>query len=64
MAQDPNHSPTDQEVQEIPAEMAEYGISCIPLDNFYYREFHYTNLRDAIAQAKRDRVRLGLIPDA
>jgi len=45
-------------------EMARYGITCIPVDNFYYREFHYTNLEDAIAQVTRDRVRLGLFPAA
>ena len=45
-------------------DMAMYGITCVPVDNFYYREFRYTNLRDAVAQAKRDRIRLGLIPDA
>lgn len=35
-------------------EMARYAITCVPVDNFYYREFHYTNLDDAIAQATRD----------
>ncbi len=45
-------------------EMALHGITCIPVDNFYYREFHYTNLNDAIAQARRDKLRLGLIPGA
>ena len=61
MANDQNGSLTDNGNAE---EMANYGISRIPVDNFYYREFHYTNLRDAVAQAKRDRIRLGLIPDA
>ena len=50
--------------KEISEEMAQYGITRVPVDNFYYREFHYTNLRDAIAQSKRDKIRLGLIPDA
>lgn len=45
-------------------EMAMYGITCVPVDNFHYREYRYTNLRDAIAQSKRDKIRLGLIPDA
>ncbi len=48
----------------IAEEMANYGIARVPIDNFYYREFHYTNLCDAVAQARRDRIRLRLIPDA
>jgi len=44
--------------------MAQYGITCIPADNFYYREYHYTNLKDAVAQARRDKVWLGLFPAA
>lgn len=39
-------------------EMALHGITCIPVDNFYYREFHYTNLNDAIAQSMRNKARL------
>lgn len=35
-------------------EMAKYGITRVPVDYFHYREFRYTNLKDAIAQAKRD----------
>jgi hypothetical protein len=53
----PNHETQSEE-------MARYGISCVPADNFYYREFHYTNLKDAVAQATRDKVRLGLFPTA
>jgi len=49
--------------QEITAEMARRGISCVPIDNFYYREFHYTTLHDAMAQSTRDRIRLGLVPE-
>lgn len=45
---------------EIATEMARRGITCVPIDNFYYREFHYTTLHDAMAQSKRDRLRLGL----
>jgi hypothetical protein len=36
------------------SEMAKYGITRIPVDYFHYREFRYTNLKDAVAQAKRD----------
>lgn len=35
-------------------EMAKLEIVRIPVDYFHYRQFRYTNLRDAIAQAKRD----------
>jgi hypothetical protein len=38
-------------------EMAKYGITRVPVDYFHYREFRYTNLKDAIAQAKRDEKR-------
>ena len=29
---------------EIAKEMAQLGIACVPVDNFYDREFHYANL--------------------
>jgi hypothetical protein len=34
--------------------MEAYGITRVPTDSFRYRTFRYTNLQDAIAQAKRD----------
>ena len=49
--------------REIAAEMVRRGISRVPVDNFYYREFHYTTLHDAMAQSTRDRIRLGLVPE-
>ena len=33
--------------------MEKYGIIRVPVDHFRLGEFRYTNLRDAIAQAKR-----------
>jgi hypothetical protein len=36
------------------AEMAKYGITRVPVDYFHYKGFRYTNLKDAVAQAKRD----------
>ena len=36
-------------------EMAKYGITRVPVDYFHYKDYRYTNLSDAIAQAKRDR---------
>jgi hypothetical protein len=35
-------------------DMKKHGISRAPTDSFRYREFRYTNLHDALAQAKRD----------
>ena len=34
-------------------QMAKYGITRVPTDYFHYKEYRYTNLDDAIAQAKR-----------
>jgi hypothetical protein len=44
-------------------EMAEFGILRVPVDSFHYREFRYTHLVDALAQAKRDQAskRLGFL---
>ncbi len=39
---------------EARQEMERYGIVRVPADSFRYREFRYTNLQDALAQAKRD----------
>lgn len=55
-------TPLDPAREVQTPEMALHGITCIPVDNFYYREFHYTNLNDAIAQATRDELRRGVIP--
>ena len=33
--------------------MAKYGITRVPIDYFHYGGFRYTNLKDAVAQAKR-----------
>lgn len=35
-------------------EMSKYGIIKVPVDYFHYRDHRYTNLKDAIAQAKRE----------
>jgi hypothetical protein len=39
---------------EARQKMEEYGITRVPTDSFRYRNFRYTNLQDALAQAKRD----------
>lgn len=44
-------------------DMEKYGITCIPVNYFYYKSFRYTNLDDAIAQAKRDGTVAGVSGD-
>ena len=39
---------------ETRQKMDRYGIVRVPADIFCYREFRYTNVEDALAQAKRD----------
>src|SRR3546814_2342997 len=39
---------------EATEEMAQYGITRVPIDYFHYKGYRYTNLDDAIAQAKRE----------
>ena len=34
-------------------EMAKYGITCSQISQFAYGDYRYTNLQDAIAEAKR-----------
>lgn len=36
-------------------EMLELGIERVAVDHFYFKEYRYTDLNDAIAQAKRQR---------
>lgn len=36
--------------------MATLGITRVPVDYFHYRQYRYTNLKDAVAQAERDRL--------
>lgn len=45
---------SENSVSAADAEMTKYGITRVPVDHFHYREFRYTNLKDAIAQAERD----------
>jgi hypothetical protein len=39
--------------EDAEAEMARYGITRVPIDIYHYKDYRYTNLADAIAQAKR-----------
>jgi hypothetical protein len=34
-------------------EMAKYGITRVPTNYFHYKEYRYTSLDDALAEAKR-----------
>lgn len=36
--------------------MSRYGIVEVPSDYFVYRQYRYTQLKDAVAQAERDRM--------
>ena len=38
---------------EAKDEIAKYGITRVPVDYFHYKQYRYTNLADAVAQAKR-----------
>ena len=39
--------------RDIAEDMVKYGITRVPTDYYYYKGYRYTNLKDAIAQAKR-----------
>jgi hypothetical protein len=46
--------PTDSDLStEAVDEMVKYGITRARIDHFFYGGFRYTNLGDAIAEAKR-----------
>lgn len=43
--------------EAAPAEqMARYGIIRVPADQYRYKDYRYSKLSDAIAQAKRDKL--------
>ena len=48
--------PTD----DATGQMARYGITRVPVDYFHFREFRYTSLADALAQAQRQAERDGM----
>jgi len=53
MAVADRHASTDEDSEE----MAEFGITRVPADYFHYKDFRYTQLADAVAEAKRDESR-------
>lgn len=47
-------NPTDAYLSiEAVQEMAKYGITCSQTSLFFYGAYRYTNLADAVAEAKR-----------
>lgn len=40
--------------QEASGAMAHYGIARRPIDYFHYKDYRYTSLTNAVAQARRD----------
>ncbi len=44
---------TEAEAAEL---MARHGITRIPADQYHYKSWRYSNLGDAVAQARRDPV--------
>jgi hypothetical protein len=38
---------------EAVEKMAKYGIKCAQISQFFYGDYRYTNLEDAIAEAQR-----------
>lgn len=46
---------TDEMTPEALSEMEEYGITRFPIFYFQFRQYKYSNLKDAVAQAKRER---------
>lgn len=50
---------TVKDTSAVDAEkMEKYDIKRVPVDYFHYRQFRYTNLADALAQAESDQRRI------
>ena len=50
----PGSAQNDGSARSDEEKMSRFGITRIPTDYFHYKTFRYTNLNDAVAQAKRD----------
>ena len=46
--------------EDATGQMAQYGITRVPVDYFHFREFRYTSFADALAQARRQAERDGV----
>ena len=42
---------------DVAEEMLKFGITRVSIDHFHYKDFRYTNVKDAIAQAKRQQAK-------
>lgn len=47
----PEEAPENEDAEN---EMARFGITRVPADIYRYRGYRYSNLHDALAQARRD----------
>ncbi len=45
---------TEPDSAEAVEQMARYGITRVQTDQFHYKDYRYSRLNDALAQAKRD----------
>ena len=50
-----NNATSEEVTREMQAEMDKYGIARFPVYYFQFRQHKYSNLKDAIAQAERER---------
>ena len=46
--------PSEPDETALSDQMARYGITRVPTEQYHYKEYRYAKLSDAIAQAKRD----------
>ena len=53
MSRSAANGPASQLAPEVEETMAKYGITRVSVDQFHLGDYRYSNLRDAIAQAKR-----------
>jgi hypothetical protein len=49
----PDHTQDPSDTSKIEL-MTRYGITRVPTEEFRYKSYRYTNLTDALSQAKRD----------
>ena len=49
------NDPSEPDEATAAKQMALYGITRIPADQYRYRDYRYSKLSDAIAQARRDK---------
>lgn len=47
-------SPSELDEATAAEQMALYGITRVPADQYRYKDYRYSKLSDAIAQARRD----------